>query len=149
MSKKRRHKNRHSGGAFNKSKSGSTLYLMVHFPLICFWKIGITGVGAVNRAIGIDKAVFGMPIPIFIAWIPGAYFIEQALHAVCGLLNVRFYSGDGESEWFWFPCIVIALPVMLSIWGGWFWLVQWVTGIGIFDWFLSALAGVGLWFIGK
>lgn len=101
------------------SRSGSLLYLQVHFPFIIFWKIGIVSwaKGAGKRAAEIDRAVFGWPIPVMILWMPGAYQFEQFLHRRLSWLNVRFYKGDGASEWFLF---VVAVPVFLLMWAIWF-----------------------------
>lgn len=103
-------------GTKRNSRGGSILYLMVHFPFFWWWKIGITGVGAISRAKWIDKAVFGFPIPILVLWLPGAYHLEQWLHRRLSPMSVDFYRGDGHTEWFWFPAAALTTPPMLGIW---------------------------------
>ena len=100
------------------SKGGWLLYIMVHVPLICFFKVGITAVsiGAKKRASAIDRAVVGFPFPIAVVVIPGAYHVEQALHQMMRRFNVRFYKGDGASEWFLLAPLFVALPIFLAIW---------------------------------
>ena len=129
----------------NKSKEGCILYLMVHFPLICFVKIGITGRTARARAADIDEAVWGFPVPVFVLFVPGAYFWEQTLHGLCGLLSVRFYDGDGASEWFWFPAAIPALLFMLAGWGFYFWIFTLCSNWDSLEWYLLMLKTVWGW----
>lgn len=98
------------------------LYLMVHIPFFWWWKIGITGVGvgASKRAKRIGQSVFGFPVPVFFVPIPFCYMFEQFLHRMFNGLNVRFYNSDGASEWFWFPVIVFAIPIMATAWVSYF-----------------------------
>ena len=103
----------------SKSRSGWTLYLMIHFPFVWWVKIGITGKGVKNRAAGIDREMPGFPIPIFFCITPGAYSIEQWLHRKLKPLNVRFYRGSGHSEWFWLPAGAFALVIMSGVWVFW------------------------------
>lgn len=119
---------------------------MVHFPYICFWKIGITGVGAITRAKWIDKAMFGFPIPVFVVWIPGAYVLEQSIHGWLKPLNVNFYQGDGHTEWFWFPCVMFALPLMMGIWGLYCLGADAILGTDSFGLYIAALVFVGRYF---
>lgn len=127
------------------SKAGWILYLMIHIPFIWWVKIGITGRTAAKRANDIDEAVFGFPVPIFVLVIPGAYFAEQALHSFCKPLNVRFYTGDGASEWFWLPAVIPALLFMLAGWGLYFWMVSQVTNWDGLEWYLNTLGVVVGW----
>ena len=103
----------------SKSKSGWLLYIMVHFPMIIFFKVGITSIsiGAKGRAKGIDREMPGIPIPILILPVPGAYHIEQELHRMMARFRVDFYKGSGHSEWFFLAPIFIAAPIMLTVWG--------------------------------
>lgn len=102
----------------SKSKSGWLLYIMVHFPMIVFFKVGITSlsIGAKARAKGIDREMPGFPLPIFVLPIPGAYYVEQELHKMMSRFKVDFYRGSGHSEWFFLAPLFIALPIMLVIW---------------------------------
>ena len=73
----------------------------------CFFvltKIGITGVPK-SRFRSIHKASPGIDIPIRLAWLPGAYYIEQAVHLVFFMFRLWSWgNGAGRTEWF------IALP---------------------------------------
>jgi hypothetical protein len=129
----------------SKSKSGWVLYLMVNFPLVVFWKVGITGKSATERARSVDKDVFGVPIPVFIVVVPGAYFIEQWIHRQLGFLSVDYYKGDGHTEWLWFPCIVFVLPVMLVLWGVYFWLLSICTNWNGLEWYIMTLGIIAKW----
>jgi hypothetical protein len=116
------------------------LYIFVHFPFIVFWKVGITGfgVGTEKRAKQVGRAVFGFPIPIFFAPIPFCYDTEQFLHRMFKGLNVRFYKGDGASEFFWFPVAAFVIPIMASIWIGYAWFLIFCFG-GDFSFVLSQI----------
>lgn len=127
------------------SKQGWILYLMVHCPLFFFVKIGITGVSATKRAQAIDEAVWGFPIPIFVVFIPGAYFVEQWLHDICHFLKVDFYKGDGHSEWFLFPAILPALAVQLFFWGVYAWIVSKTTNFDALSWYFDFLLVLLKW----
>lgn len=91
---------------------------MVHFPIIVFFKVGITSmhIGAGKRAKDIDKTMPGIPIPIFILPIPGAWHFEQAFHRMCRKFRVNFYKGDGRSEWFFLAPVFLVIPTMCAIW---------------------------------
>jgi hypothetical protein len=98
------------------SRGGWIIYVMIHFPGFWWWKVGITGKSAKTRAKGIDRAVWGFPIPVMIAIIPGgAYRLEQFLHFVIEPFHTRFYRGDGSTEWFWLPGGVIAFCTLALI----------------------------------
>lgn len=96
------------------------LYIFIHLPFFIFFKIGITGlgIGASKRAKQVGRAVFGFPVPIFFVPIPFCYATEQFLHRMFKGLNVRFYDGDGASEFFWFPVVAFVIPIMVAIWTG-------------------------------
>lgn len=77
------------------------LFLASFFVLA---KVGVTGVPK-QRFRDIHKASPGIDIPIRLAWLPGAYYIEQAIHFL--FFPFRLWSwgkGAGRTEWF------IALP---------------------------------------
>lgn len=109
------------------------LYLMVHIPFFWWWKIGITGVGvgASKRAKRIGQSVFGFPVPIMIVPVPFCYHIEQGMHRFLSPLNFRFYKKDGSTEWFWFPAVAFAVPVIGGIWAGYLMLLSLVFNIEI------------------
>lgn len=117
------------------SKSGWLLYLMVHFPFIWWWKIGITSaeIGAERRAKQVDRAVFGFPVPIMVLFVPGAYFIEQDLHRLFSPMKCRFYRGDGSTEFFWF---LVAPPVflfMVCMWLSYLYGIDLILGTNFFE----------------
>jgi hypothetical protein len=93
------------------------VYLMIHFPFVWWWKIGFAHYSFVKRAVALDKAVWGMFIPVGVIIIPFAYPVEQWFHRKCKPLQFRFYKGDGSTETFWFP---VAVPVYLCMSLVWF-----------------------------
>jgi hypothetical protein len=86
------------------------LYLMINFPLVVFVKIGITGKTVKGRARQIDRAVFGIPVPIMVMYLPAVRRFETGFHRLFSPLSTRFYRGDGSTEWFLF---LAGLPVFL------------------------------------
>lgn len=77
------------------------LFMSSFFVLI---KVGVTGVPK-HRFRGIHKASPGIDIPIRLAWLPGAYYIEQAIHFLFFPFRLRAWGrGAGRTEWF------IAIP---------------------------------------
>lgn len=133
--------------AQSKSRAGWVLYLMVHFPLVFFVKIGITGRTATARANDIDEAVWGVPIPVCVVFVPGAYMWEQMLHRICRPIGVRFYDGDGASEWFLLPAAIPAVAFMLFVWGLYFWGVSCATNWDALGWYMKTLAVLGGWIL--
>lgn len=121
----------------NNSKTGHILYLMVHFPFLWWWKIGITGKTAKSRAKQVDRAVFGWPVVVMVVPIPGAYLIEQDLHRRFAFLNCRYYRGDGSTEWFWFPVVAVVLPFMLAVWLAYIHLADLLLGTRVCEWIIS------------
>lgn len=77
--------------------------IMFSIFIACFFvltKIGITGVPK-SRFRAIHKASPGIDIPIRLAWLPGAYYIEQAIHLVFFMFRLRSWgNGAGRTEWF-------------------------------------------------
>jgi hypothetical protein len=102
----------------NKSQKGWLLYIMVHLPFVFFMKVGITSlsIGAMARAKSIDRTMPGFPLPIFAVPIPGAYYVEQALHQMMKRFKVVFYKGNGRKEWFFMAPAFVALPIMVGVW---------------------------------
>lgn len=91
---------------------------MVHFPCVWRFKVGITSfhIGAKKRAAGINREMPGIPIPIMVLLVPGAYRIEQEMHRILKVWSIRFYKGDGASEWFFVSPLLFTVPVMLTVW---------------------------------
>ena len=115
------------------SRGGWLLYIMVHFPLIFFFKVGITSLtlGALYRSKLIDREMPGVPIPIFILPLPGAYHVEQELHRILKRTNFVFYKGSGCTEWFFVSPLFVALPIMLTIWGLYLMLFDCIFGTAV------------------
>jgi len=61
-------------------------------------KIGITG-NLRARFREIRKTSLGLEIPIPVAYLPGAYYLEQAIHALLWPFRFRWF-GSGKTEWF-------------------------------------------------
>ena len=94
------------------------VYLMLHIPFVFFVKIGITTKTASRRAAQINRAMFGFPVPIMVIFVPNARGVEAAWHRLCADLSVRFYKGDGHTEWFWIPAGVPVFGVGVLYWWG-------------------------------
>jgi len=106
---------------------------MIHLPCPWWIKIGITGKSTRKRAAGINREMWGVPIPVFGLPIPFAAQHEAMLHRHCRRINVRFYKGSGHSEWFWFPAIVPALLVMVG------WLTVYIVAFYVLVFLLKTL----------
>ena len=122
------------------------LYLMIHFPFVWWVKIGYAHTSAVKRAAALDKAVFGVFIPIGILVIPFAYTVEQYFHRLCRRLRFRFYRADGSTETFWLPAALPVLAFMIFIWGLYFWAAGKAFGFDGLSWYRSFLLGLWLTF---
>ena len=122
------------------------LYLMIHFPFVWWVKIGYAHTSAVKRAAALDKAVFGVFIPIGILVIPFAYTVEQYFHRLCRRLRFRFYRADGSTETFWLPAALPVLAFMLFVWGLYFWAAGRAFGFDGLSWYRSFLLGLWLTF---
>lgn len=103
------------------SHSGHILYLMINVPFFLFCKIGI-GYDAWKRAKQVDRDVWGFPFPVMVLFLPGAYRVEQDLHRLFKIFNIRYYKGDGSSEWFWLIVAPVVFALMVSGWIGYVWL---------------------------
>ena len=87
------------------------IYILGNAPYLFLVKIGISK-NVKTRRSGVEKTTKGVPFVIFSLSVPFAYFFEQLIHVVCRPLNVGWY-GSGKTEWFIFPAILIALPVIV------------------------------------
>jgi len=119
---------------------------MIHFPFVWWVKIGYAHTSAVKRAAALDKAVFGVFIPIGILVIPFAYTVEQYFHRLCRRLRFRFYRADGSTETFWLPAALPVLAFMLFVWGLYFWVAGKAFGFDGLSWYRSFLLGLWLTF---
>jgi hypothetical protein len=117
-------------------------YVMVNFPLVCFVKSGITGGNAFDRAKQIDRDAPGWPIPIFFVVTFFHYELEQWSHRAFKSLSVRYYKGDGHTEWFWLPAGVFIILVQASLWVFYLWVLELFTGIPLLRILLKIVWGV-------
>lgn len=120
------------------------LYLMICFPLVVFVKIGITGVGVLKRAKGIDEDMPGLPIPVAFVPLPFVFHVEQALHDLCDPIRFSFYRGSGHTETFWLPAAIPALAVITGTWALYLYAIDAYFGTR----FLAAAVGVVVWLVG-
>lgn len=98
------------------------LYLFINFPLVVFCKIGITNGKPSKRARQVDRAMPGVPIPVFAVIIPFPAFWESILHNICRPVRAAWlYKGDGHTEVFWIPAAAVALVFMCAVWGLYAW----------------------------
>ncbi len=104
------------------------VYLMIHFPFVWWWKIGFAHYSFVKRAVALDKAVFGLFIPVGVVIIPFAYPVEQWFHRTFKPLHFRFYRGDGSTETYWFVIAPVVYAFMCFVWFAYFYLVGEVFG---------------------
>jgi len=104
-------------------------YFMVNFPLVVFGKSGITGGEVKKRANQVDKAAPGIPIPIFAVYCPFHRELEQWSHRAFKSFGVRYYKGDGHTEWFWSIVGAVIIPIMAGIWLVQIWAVMFLFAL--------------------
>jgi len=88
------------------------LFGFIPIPNIALAKVGVGG-SWMDRLKGVSRTLNGFVIPIFIVWIPGAYYLEKWIHRKMKVLNVPYF-GSGRTEWFWIVVAAFAIPVMAS-----------------------------------
>lgn len=86
------------------------LFGFIPIPNIALAKVGVGG-SWMDRLKGVSRTLNGFVIPIFIVWIPGAYYLEKWIHRKMKVLNVPYF-GSGRTEWFWIVVAAFAIPVM-------------------------------------
>lgn len=101
-------------------------YLMINFPLIVFVKSGITGSSPAKRAKAVDRDAPGVPIPLFFVPTIGHHALEKWSHRAFSALSVRYYKGDGHTEWFWLPAAIPIIGVMCLLWFSYLWALAFV-----------------------
>lgn len=94
------------------------VYILVYIPQIWMCKVGYTRRSVKARVRGTSKAVFGFTLPVLFCIVPFPRFFEGLFHSLLAPLNRRFYKGDGHTETFIFPGILIALALMAGVWIG-------------------------------
>ncbi len=105
-----------------------SLYVMVNLPFVWWWKIGISNRTDLRKK-QVSAAAPGICVPIGVFWVGDALAVEQWLHRAFAPMQVRYYKGDGHSEWFWFPAGMAAWMVGLVIMAAW--LGLWLAGFYI------------------
>ncbi len=81
--------------------------------LLSMWKIGISNSPEIHRQKQVSKAAPGRVVLVCTWSVRNAYRWEQTFHKICAPLSVRYYSGDGYSEWFLFPAAALVLLIMI------------------------------------
>lgn len=92
------------------------VYILNYVPKIWMCKVGFTKRSVKSRVRSTSKAVFGFTVPVFFCVVPFPKAVEGIFHSLLGGLNKRFYKGDGHTETFIFPGIVIALALCFGVW---------------------------------
>ena len=92
------------------------VYILNYIPQIWMCKVGFTKRSVKSRVRSTSKAVFGFTVPVFFCIVPVPKAVEGIFHSLLGGLNKRFYKGDGHTETFIFPGIVIALALCFGVW---------------------------------
>ena len=110
------------------------LYLLVCFPDIRRWKIGVTAlhVGSKKRAAQVSDSLPGILIPVFFVVVPGYYQMEAYLHWICNPFHAPFKRGDGHSEIFYIQAAIYAFVFMASMWIFEITFVEWIFDLNIF-----------------
>lgn len=115
----------------NGTASPQWIYLMVCFPTVFLWKVGISGkVG--RRARQVSDKVFGIAVPVFAVWVPYAWHLEQFMHGIFYMANVRYGKGR---EWFLFPVAPFAFLIMLTAMAFWLAVAMFICLVAA--WFLG------------
>ncbi len=92
-------------------------YVQLNLPFFCFGKWGYTGKlsGVQARAKSSSKAAPGVMIPIMVVPLLFPWYFEQMLHRFFADMHVKFYDGDGHSETYWLPAVVIVWVIYAGI----------------------------------
>ena len=92
------------------------VYILNYVPKIWMCKVGFTKRSVKSRVRSTSKAVKGFTVPIFFCIIPFPKELEGFIHDQINGLKKRFYKGDGSTETFIFPAIVIAVIYLIGVW---------------------------------
>ena len=92
------------------------VYILIYFPNILMCKVGFTKRSVKSRVRGTSKAVFGFTVPVFFCIVPFPKAVEGVFHGLLGGLKMSFYKGDGHTETFVFPGVLIALALCFGVW---------------------------------
>lgn len=100
------------------------IYIMGNTAHTCLYKIGISK-NVKNRKNEIQKTMGGRVYVIFSWNLIFAFFWEQLLHRMYGVLNAKGIRGSGKTEWF-----RLILPITPILWIIFFWAIE-LVGIGV------------------
>ena len=101
------------------------IYVHINIPYLIFCKIGYTRIGRLGtRRREVDKHAPGWLVTIFFVPVPGALYIEKEIHKMCAFLRVRFYRGDGKTEWYYLPAAIVPILFGLMVWGCYFFILK-------------------------
>lgn len=90
-----------------------SLILAGVFVLLSPWKIGISNSAEIHRQKQVSAAAPGI-VKLVCTWSVGnARRWEQTLHGICRVFKMRYYKGDGHSEWFFMPAALIVFGIMI------------------------------------
>ena len=92
------------------------VYILLYIPQLWMCKVGFTKRSIKSRVRGTSKAVFGFTVPVFFCIVPFPKAVEGVFHSLLGGLKMSFYKGDGHTETFVFPGILIALALCFGVW---------------------------------
>lgn len=92
------------------------VYILNYIPQIWMCKVGFTKRSIKSRVRGTSKAVFGFTVPVFFCIVPFPKAVEGVFHGLLGGLKRSFYKGDGHTETFVFPGVLIALALCFGVW---------------------------------
>lgn len=102
----------------NHTTAKQYIYVLVNFPYFWVIKVGIGG-NKEKRIRSIDKEAPGKDFCLMSARLHFAYGLEQSIHLMLAPLNYRADPkkwGSGHTERFWFPALLLAIPVILFAW---------------------------------
>lgn len=92
-------------------------YVQLNLPFFIFGKWGYTGKfsGVKDRAKSSSKAAPGVMIPIMVVPLLFPWYFEQMLHRFFADLQFSFYKGDGHTETYWLPAVVVVWFIYAAI----------------------------------
>lgn len=96
-----------------KRKPTNSIYVMWNFPFVWLIKVGISGNPGVRKKY-ITDSMPGVAVTILSLKTFRAKQLETFVHGLCGLFRAKWF-GSGKTEWFYFPALFIALPVILIV----------------------------------
>ncbi len=83
----------------NRIMESTGVYLMANFPFFMLNKFGISD-EVKNRTKNVSDTTPGVVFTLLSIRMPWGYEIEQWVHNLYRLQNVKFWTGSGRTEWF-------------------------------------------------